>query len=419
MCGIGQTHILLTLSFLFLLGSPLSIEAQKKGRVKKAKVQNVSQRSVGKLLAEYQFEEAESLLKQLLLKQSNKANDSLFQQLEIAKVGRQMLEKTEKVVFIDSIVLPYNRLLEGYKIRKNIGTLMWKGGSYSENSMSTVYVPSLNDKAFFSEKDSTGYYHLCSSYKIREDWDTPKYLNGLQLLEENQSFPFVLSDGLTLYYTADGKRNLAGKDIYVTQYNASEHYFVHPENLGMPFNSIYNDFLYVVDEENKLGWFASDRYQPKGYICIYIFIPNSLREVYNVAEISGEELRRLARINSISDTWKGHETEVKEAKERLKSLLSESASLSQENFVFVLDDSNTYHRVSDFKKEKSREKLQKWLEICLKINNNESLLAKLRDAYSKKDANSNTLLKQENDLESLYLEKEKLEKEIRNIELNK
>ena len=40
----------------------------------------------------------------------------------------------------------------------------------------------------------------------------------------------------------------------------------------MPFNSPYNDYMYVIDEYNNLGWFASDRYQPEGKgmcICIH------------------------------------------------------------------------------------------------------------------------------------------------------
>ena len=39
--------------------------------------------------------------------------------------------------------------------------------------------------------------------------------------------------------------------------------YLAPENVGMPFNSPYNDYMYVIDEFNNLGWFASDRYQPE------------------------------------------------------------------------------------------------------------------------------------------------------------
>lgn len=39
--------------------------------------------------------------------------------------------------------------------------------------------------------------------------------------------------------------------------------------------------MYVIDEFNNLGWFASDRYQPEGKVCVYVFIPASSKQVYN------------------------------------------------------------------------------------------------------------------------------------------
>ena len=38
-------------------------------------------------------------------------------------------------------------------------------------------------------------------------------------------------------------------------YTSTDTYLV-PENVGMPFNSPYNDYMYVIDEYNNLGWFA-------------------------------------------------------------------------------------------------------------------------------------------------------------------
>ena len=49
----------------------------------------------------------------------------------------------------------------------------------------------------------------------------------------------------------------------------------------MPFNSPANDYMYAIDEFNNIGWFASDRYQPDNKVCIYVFVPNSSKEVYN------------------------------------------------------------------------------------------------------------------------------------------
>lgn len=39
--------------------------------------------------------------------------------------------------------------------------------------------------------------------------------------------------------------------------------------------------MYVIDEYNNLGWFASDRFQPEEKVCIYVFIPNSSKQTYN------------------------------------------------------------------------------------------------------------------------------------------
>lgn len=36
--------------------------------------------------------------------------------------------------------------------------------------------------------------------------------------------------------------------------------------------------MMVIDEAKQLGWFVSDRYQPEGKVCVYLFIPNDNRE---------------------------------------------------------------------------------------------------------------------------------------------
>ena len=60
--------------------------------------------------------------------------------------------------------------------------------------------------------------------------------------------------------------------------------------------------MFVIDEFNNLGWFASDRYQPEDKVCIYVFIPNATKKVYNYEETDPQRLIRLAQIHSIKDT---------------------------------------------------------------------------------------------------------------------
>ena len=49
-----------------------------------------------------------------------------------------------------------------------------------------------------------------------------------------------MADGVTIYYASDGE-GLGGYDIFVTRYNTNTDTYLVPENVGMPFNSPYND----------------------------------------------------------------------------------------------------------------------------------------------------------------------------------
>ena len=39
--------------------------------------------------------------------------------------------------------------------------------------------------------------------------------------------------------------------------------------------------MYAIDDYNNLGWFASDRYQPEGKVCVYVFVPNESKTTYD------------------------------------------------------------------------------------------------------------------------------------------
>lgn len=88
------------------------------------------------------------------------------------------------------------------------------------------------------------------------------------------NYPFMMPDGTTFYFAATGEESIGGYDIFVTRFDSESGSFLKAENIGMPFNSTANDYMYAIDEFNDIGWFATDRSQPEGKVCIYIFIPS-------------------------------------------------------------------------------------------------------------------------------------------------
>ena len=208
----------------------------------------------------------------------------------------------------------------------------------------------------------------------------------------------------------------------MTRYDADEQQFLVPDNIGMPFNPPANDYLYAIDEFNNLGYFVSDRNQPADSVCLYTFIPNDKRSIYNIDALGEEKLRSLAKINSIRDSWTNPAL-VKEAQKRLNETRNaREEQHKKRDFEFVLNDQHTYYTLSDFKKPRAKEKVQWWLENKKDLRSRSQELERLRARYlSGTDTQKAQMAPQirlnEEKLEQIEAEIHSLEKEIRELEL--
>lgn len=383
--------------------------------------------SVEELLNSYKFEEAATQInKELQTARKKKlSTEELEAQLAVANNGTNMLSSTEDVVFIDSIVVDKQKILNVYRIDNEAGKIGYLSslidtGKKTTNAIEEIaYMPQLLDKVFYcSARDSSTY--LFTRDKIDDQWSTPKQLSGLENFGSAQATPYMLTDGSTLYFAAKGDESLGGYDIYMSRYSQDQGEFLKPENIGMPFNSPANDYLYVVDEANNLGWFASDRRQPKGKVCVYVFIPNNTRKAYDP---DAENLESFAMLNSVKATQTGHDNEVKAALARLKNLYSEKALANKpQDFTFVVNDSKTYTSLNDFKNAEAKKYAAQWQEAVKMYSAQKAQLDKERDAYATADKNGKSslaskILSEEQNLQKLSLDISKLEKIIRQKEL--
>lgn len=377
----------------------------------------------------YDFTKAEELLQQKigLLEKKKKSTEYEDSLLEVVQKGSVKLHATERVIFIDSLVLPKSSLLEHLSFGAEGGTLVSYSQYFSKKDTlgCSVFENQLKNKIVFSAPTKDGILKLFESVRNGDEWSNPSLLVGLDDNEEDyMNWPFMLSDGQTLYFAAANEESMGGYDIYMTRYDADEHKYLSPENIGMPFNSPANDYLFVIDEFNNLGWFATDRNQPADSVCLYTFIPNDTRRTYEDGSVSEEQLRSLARIGCIRDTWTDKKR-VQDARQRLLSLKEESAvSEKKGDFYFVVNDGHICQTLEDFRNEKAREKMSWLLESRKECEKTAVELQKLRDQYAgANQPNKVTLAPQIRILEA-KLEQQKSdiksqEKQIRRIELNK
>lgn len=354
-------------------------------------------------------------------KRSTQVADSL---LLNSKLGARLLKGVEKVCVIDSFVVDKKDFLKAYKLSPESGKIYTYKEYFEDNSETegTVYETELGNKLYYAQTQKDGTISILSSNKMQDQWGKGHLLPGTINEAVNANYPYVMTDGITIYYAANGSQSIGGYDIFVTRYNMANDTYLTPQNVGMPFNSTANDYMYVIDEFNNLGWFASDRYQPEGKVCIYIFIPNASKQVYNYEQTESKKLLQLAKLHSIQETWTDKQT-VEEARQRLLNVLNMQPTVEKRPaFEFIVNDRYTYHRLSDFHSENAKQAFNNYTLLKKSDSQLKRKLATLRSDYleaneTDKKKLTPVILDLEKRIEQLETEKQQAAMQVRQLEL--
>lgn len=415
-----KTFIILAALFL-----SLNLSAQKRGKKAKEPVYTVTPQEA---MAAYDFSLAEEILEHQIADLTKKKQPTIQEEamLEAARKSQIKLHATEQVTFIDSMVLPKKQVLQQIKLSEECGSIVNYADFFrSGKNDCTVFRNELGNRIVYSEPNQKGHLRLKEKSLIGGEWSMENQLKGLNEEEEdNLNFPFVLTDGITMYYAAECEESIGGYDIFMTRYDADSQQFLAPENVGMPFNSPANDYLLVIDEYQQLGWFVTDRNQPVDTVCLYTFIPTETRRIYNEQELGAKKLAAMASISSIKDTWKDMNA-VNSAKKRLADARKGTKNEAKNrDFTFVINDFRTYYTLSDFKDPLAQQKAKIWLETQKEYDAKAKELASLRAKYAAMNEVQRVQIAAqirltETAFERLAADKLTLEKEIRRTELNK
>jgi hypothetical protein len=372
----------------------------------------------------YRFDEAvEAMEKYISLKQKKKENTAAEEKrLSALKQASMMLKGTEQITFVDSLVVDKENFLAAYRVGVESGTLapVKQFLPQSDAAEATLFQNELNNRRIFAQT-SNGKLRLVEQHLLGKQWGDAEPLSGLES-EGDQNYPYLLSDGTTLYYADNGENSLGGYDLFVTRFNPESNRFLRPENLGMPFNSPANDYMYVVDEYNQLGWFATDRNQPEGKVCIYLFVPNKSRQTYNYEDCEEETVRRAAQIYRIADTQQDQQAVV-EARQRLTQVQTQRSAEKSYEYNFYIQGQTYYHALDDFKSTQAKRLFAEWMESNKGYQQLAKQLTEKRARYQVgNEAVRQTLKLEILDLERQFYQMESdlhvLEVNIRNTEIN-
>ena len=342
-----------------------------------------------------------------------------------------MREMTQQIIIIDSIVADKDQLLSQLRLSEETGRIVSSVDFFGEGDSTTVFINEMGNKAYLSQPDDSLHQQLCTSDLLGGEWSKPQLLKGISEGISEAAYPFMLADGTTFYFAGKGEESIGGYDIFMTRYDARSNSFLKPENIGMPFNSEANDYLFAIDEYAHIGYFVSDRRQPEGKACLYIFIPKESRKTYDPIVYTEAEIRGFADISSIADTWgNGEERNAALARYYDISINSLKAantnSQPEDNTIasqeLVINDALTYSSTKDFRSREAALLYKQLIEARQQLCSLNGQLEKSRSYYSKatgaeKQSLRREILQAETEVIQLNSQIQTLEKETRNAEI--
>ncbi len=324
---------------------------------------------LGRLYAmQYDFVNAEKEFKlyERAMRRNKEALAELEKEREYADLLQRLLSRTEDIQIIDSVVVSKNDFLSAYNLSANGGSLQWTHDFFNEErneESAVVFMNERKTKVYFSRPATEQGNTLYTMEKMLDNFGGEKMLPSPINTRQDQAYPFIMSDGLTIYFSSKGHESIGGYDIFASRYNLYSNTYLTPNQMNMPFNSPFNDYMMVIDEQKGVGWFASDRYQPEDKVCVYTFIPN--QEVRLVNTEDADSLANRAKISNIKDSWR-EGVDYANLLEKASTIKTISDN-KQQDFEFVINDDYTYYHLTDFKSFTARELFTNAIEAERKL----------------------------------------------------
>ena len=132
------------------------------------------------------------------------------------------------------------------------------------------YVPQGSDEIYFSAPDASGAMNIYRTEDRDTVWSLPILLNEDMVSSSDEIYPMLSKDGKTLFFASSGLYGVGGYDIYKSSWDEAKGEWGVPVNMGFPYSSPYNDFLYIDTDDGKYTIFASDRYCPADSVDVFV-----------------------------------------------------------------------------------------------------------------------------------------------------
>lgn len=362
----------------------------------------------------YRFEDASIAFDNFLatLAPDDKRISDIELQKKRAETAARLIKRVEDITVIDSVVTDKISFLRKFDLAPELGVLrqtpIKRGNDFAADKI--TYTTQRGDRQLFSDTIG-GKTDIFSTFRLFDQWSAPVSVSDAVNSPANENYPFLLPDGLTLYFASDGENSIGGFDIFVTRYSSVSQGFLNPENVGFPFNSPANDYMMAIDEQHSTGWFATDRRQPAGKVIVYKFVYVNDKNIYRT---ENQDTLRLAASLLM----------YRKAKKNQNILQQKDIAATEQTekeFSFIVTDNLIYTSYDNFQNPAALTLWQEYQKMKNTFNQLKSSVDELRTVFensgNEKEKSAQSILQKETELFELQPKLERKLMQARNEEI--
>lgn len=162
-----------------------------------------------------------------------------------------------------------------------------------------IYIPDDVKQIYWSGKDSDGIRNIYRTALGDSLWTVPELVNEQLTSSSDEIYPMISPDGKQLFFASKGLYGMGGYDLYVSNWDKELNDWGVPVNMGFPYSSPYDDFLYINTADGKYSMFASNRECPADSVDIYVLEFDSMPVRKEIND--PDELKKLCRLEPDND----------------------------------------------------------------------------------------------------------------------
>ena len=220
----------------------------------------------------------------------------------MSKNGQKMMEFCSKPVVVARRTFPLKDFLLFYPLednswRKSPNQLDPKGG---DDLAQAVNYPEGAKDIYYSAADDEGIRNIYRTSLADSMWTAPTLINEQLTSSSDEIYPMLSPDGESMYFASKGLYGVGGYDLYVSKWNPETGDWDVPVNMGFPYSSPHDDFLFMNTEDGRFSIFASNRSCSKDSVCVYVIEYDGMPVREAIMDV--RDLRALSNLFPVLDS---------------------------------------------------------------------------------------------------------------------